>query len=77
MIVTVAISCVVVLVAALAFIGRQQTGQSERAAGSSGSTTDAVASVEQLAFPSTAGADLSLAQMHGSPVVVYFYEGEA
>ncbi len=69
---TVGILFVAVLVAAVGFIGRQRTGPPETAAGSAG---DAIASAAQFALPSTAGADLSLGQLRGSPVVVYFYEG--
>jgi peroxiredoxin len=38
---------------------------------------DEIAAAEGLALPSTAGADLRLAQLRGSKVVLYFYEGSS
>ena len=52
-----------------------------RSGGPTAATTapaaDEIAAVEGLALPSTAGADLRLAQLRGSKVVLYFYEGSS
>ncbi len=65
---------VAVVVGAIALSG-QRRGQSGTTALSSSSSIRSGRSAEQLALPSTAGADLRLAQMRGAPLVVYFYEG--
>jgi peroxiredoxin len=38
---------------------------------------DEIAAAERLALPSTTGVDLRLEQLHGSKVVLYFYEGSS
>ncbi len=65
---------VLILVGAAAFIGRHGSSSTVRTTAGA-STPSELASAEQFALPSTSGADLSLAQMRGSPIVVYFYEG--
>jgi len=71
---TAGILVVLILVGVAAFIGRQGSGQPGTTVGTSASSGE-LASAERLALPSTAGPEVSLAQMRGSPVVVYFYEG--
>jgi peroxiredoxin len=47
------------------------------AAATTAAAADEIAAAEQLALPSTTGADLRLTQLRGSKVVVYFYEGSS
>ena len=64
------VAAAVAVVAGVAYITHRGGTESSSAANPA-----AVAAAERIPAPSTAGAALSLDQLHGSKVVLYFYEG--
>jgi hypothetical protein len=61
-----------VVIAGVVLTGRRST---EPPSPSSVAGADTIVAVERLPMPSTLGGDLRLDQLHGSKVVLYFFEG--